>query len=640
MGESPQSFLFGRFTLDTARGVLLGPDGEIRLRPKTYRVLLHLLCHHGRLLSRDELMQAAWGKAAITDDSLTQCLVEIRRALGDERSMVRTVPRRGYLFDGAVSLVHSQQPVGEEATDAPPRPAAPLARGATQPRWRWAAAAVLSVILTSLLGLAVVPAWRNSARHDGSAPIAPVVETVPNSIAVLPFVDLSAARDQDHLGEGIAEEVLNTLAQFRSLKVIARTSSFSFRDAPVDVRTIARQLGVTYVLEGSVRRSGDRVRVIAQLIDARDSTHLWSKDFDRGLDDIFTVQEEIAGNVAGILDAAQPGNTSSSRERHVAEAYEHFLRGRYLFHRRTAGDVDRARTHFERAIEIDPGYAAAWAALAGTWIVQRGDETRPEDPGLASARHAVARALELDPHLAEAHLRAAMLESKENDTAAAWRHLGIAEKLDPDNLLLLGLKASSAIAEGDLAAAIGLQQRAVSRDPLSVVTRMNLVGMLLAAGHIEEGREQIEVISELSDKHRSEVALYLAETAILEGRYAEGARLLAGLPESGARDVAIAITASTLGRTEELQAASERLRASGTWKSAVGLAEVHAQDGDLDTAAYWLEEARQRIEQDSAYALRDWRTRLWSSLYLEPLRRDPRWEALVENSPQVGANTD
>ena len=641
MVESPQSFRFGGFTLDTARGVLLGQNGEIRLRPKTYRVLVHLLRHHGRLISRDELIEAAWGKAAITDDSLTQCMVEIRRALGDEtRCMVRTVPRRGYMFEGPVTVVRSQQHGEEGVGDEPSMPSDLLGVRAAPARWPRAAAAVVLVFF--VIGLAVVPAWRGAVQHDAPAPerFTSAVETLPNSIAVLPFVDLSAARDKDHLGEGFAEEILNSLAQIEGLKVIARTSSFSFRDPSVDIREIAERLGVTYVLEGSVRRSGNRVRVIAQLIDARDSTHLWSKDFDRELDDILAVQEEIAGNIAGVLDVSSAYEPGASNERYDVEAYEHFLRGRYLFHRRAPGDVDRARMQFERAVEIDPDYAAAWAALGGTWIVEIGVDEPLEHPAFAPARRAVARALELDPRSVEAHLRAAMLDRMADDMIAASRHVSIAEKLDPENLLLLGLKAGQALAEGDLATAIELQQLAVSRDPLSVLNRFNLAVGLLAAGRVEEGRAQIHVVSELSDDSRQDVDLYLAEAFVVEGRYREGAELLQDLPESRTRDVALAIAATALGRAAEVQLAIERLHAGGTFNSAVALAEVHAGIGDLDTAWRWLEESQQLIENDSANARRKWRLRLWSSLYLGALREEPRWAALVEGTTQLGANRD
>lgn len=618
MDDLPQLCRLGRFTFDTGRGVLSGPDGETRLRPKTCDVLLHLLRHPGRVVSRGELMEAAWGRAAITDDSLTQCLVEIRRALGDNaRRLVRTVPRRGYLLDVVPEPVVPGPGMREPATVAATR----------------LASRRLPLLLVPAL-LAAVLAWWGFGR-PGETPPADAIATKPNSIAVLPFVDMSAGRDQAHLGEGIAEEILNALAQYRDLEVIARTSSFSFRDRPVDARTIAAELGVTYLLEGSVRRSGDRVRVIAQLIDGRDSTHVWSKDFDRALDDIFAVQHEIAGSIAGALQVASSGGAAHGTP-HDVRAYERLLQGRYLHQRRGPGDVERAREHLQAAIDIDPGYAAAWAALAGTWLVQLGDDRPAGHPGYAPAREAAARALELDPHNVEAHLRAAVLEYIAGEVAAAWRHVGIAEELEPGNLLLLGIKAGRALGDGNLAAAIELQQRAVARDPLSALNRLNLANFLVAAGRLEEARRQALATLELSPDDRTSVNELLLEILVLEKRYQDAAAIIAELPSSHSRDVASAIVDEALGRTADAVATIERLRARGTWQADLGIAGIHGHLGRTNEAWHWLAQSRRRVPQD-AFTDRRWRTHAWRSYFLEPLRHNPRWTALFADPAPIGA---
>ncbi len=622
MSDPGQSFHFDRYTLATARGVLLGPHGEIPLRPKSYQVLFHLVTHHGRLVGRQELLDAVWGKSAITDDSLTQCLVEIRRALGDEaRKMVRTVPRRGYLFD---------VPVVPEPRREPPATGGRAGRDDAVTRTSARRPSLRVLAVTALVLLAPALAWLGSDRE--AAPPLPesavAVASEPNGIAVLPFVDMNGADDPTHLGDGIAEEILNTLAQSTNLKVTARTSSFSFRDRPVDIRTIAEQLGVSYVLEGSVRRSGNRVRIIAQLIDARDGAYRWSESFERELDEIFAVQGEIAGQVANALQALLSGAPAGPAS-HDFKAYEHFLRGRFLFHRRADGDVERARQHFETAVELDPGYAAAWAALAGTYAVQFDSRNPAEEPGFEPAREAAARALALDPRSVEGHLRTASLLSMAGDEAGARRHWEIAETLDPDNPLLLGFKAGLALRYGDHATSVERQQRVVQRDPMSPVNRLNLAFMLLAAGRPDEARTQVLAVRELTPE-RPEIDLLLATALILEQRFAEAAALLDDLPEDSDGDAVLAIVTHALGREADYEAAIERLRGRDIAPAATALAEVHAQRGDVEGAWQWLEESRRRIPPDAGAEV-DWLQQTSSSAFLGPLHDDPRWAALFDD---------
>jgi TolB-like protein/DNA-binding winged helix-turn-helix (wHTH) protein len=385
-GDRASGYQFGAFALDPERGALRGPEGEIRLRRKSFQLLLYLVRNPGRLLSREELFSAIWGNTAVTDDSLTQCLVEIRRALGDDsRQMVRTVPRRGYLFDVPVkplgtsaalevepvspaagrpvdgSVAASVAPAGGSVAPA----ASPVGAGRWPQRPGTLAAASLIVV--------VMAAWWLFSRPGpvpAELPDAAVrrVAAIPNSIAVLPFVDMSAEQDQEHFGDGIAEEILNLLTRVEGLKVIARTSSFSFKGRQVDIGAIAARLGVDHVLEGSVRTAGNRVRITAQLVAADDSAHLWSAAYERELDDIFAVQMEIATRVAEVLAAkllSDPGTATRD-----PRAFDHFLRGRFLFHRRAPGDLEWARQHFHAAIGFDPGYAPAWAALAGVYFIE------------------------------------------------------------------------------------------------------------------------------------------------------------------------------------------------------------------------------------------------------------------------------
>ena len=612
--EAAQAYRFDAYTLDVGRGNLLGPAGELRLRPKSFKLLLYLVRHPGRLVGREELLNAVWGHAAVTDDSITQCLVEIRRALGDEsRALVRTIPRRGYLFDVPVETLASPDPP-PIAGGAAPRP--PLNRA-------YPAAALAGAVLLGAL------AWWASAPHApepaaGEQPIA----TLPNSIAVLPFVDMSPAQDQEHFGDGIAEEILNLLAQSPELKVIARTSSFSFKGAPVDIATIAAQLGVGHVLEGSVRTSGEQVRVTAQLVSGHDSAHLWSQTYDRELDDIFQVQTEIAASVAAMLRAKLL--PAPSRERagpQDGRAYEHFLRGRFLLNRRGPGDVELAREQFEASIAMDPEYAPAWAALAGVYTVQLDERTVAPELGAARQLEAAERALALDPDLPEAHLRAATAYWT-HDPEQASHHLRRAAALDPENPLFLGISAGRALAMGQVDEAVELWARIVAIDPLSVVSRMNRASVLLAAGRLDEARAELLVARELAGGRALEVDARLGQVLVLEGRHAEALSLLEGAAAGTARDLGLAIAHHALGQVRESAAATMRLQALETGAAALAVAKVHAWRGEPDEAFAWLALARERYVRDVPLGEVRWAQNSYVSRFLTPLHADPRWAAL------------
>jgi TolB-like protein/DNA-binding winged helix-turn-helix (wHTH) protein/Flp pilus assembly protein TadD len=608
--EAAQAYRFDAFMLDVGRGTLLGPGGELRLRPKSFDLLLYMVRHPGRLLGREELLNAVWGHAAVTDDSITQCLVEIRRALGDEsRSLVRTIPRRGYLLDAPVeSLPRRDSP--PVASETPPRP--PLKRA-------YAAVAIAGALLLAAL------AWWLSTSHSPD-PVAGEhrIATPPNAIAVLPFTDMSAAGDQAYLGEGIAEEILNLMAQIDSLKVIARTSSFAFQGRAVDVREIASDLGVTHVLEGSVRRSDDRVRITAQLVDGRDGVHLWSQTYDREVGDIFELQLEIAQQVSDVLAAALHVEPRA-RHRDIG-AYEHLLRGRFLFQRRAPGDMERAREHFEAAVALDPEDGAAWAALSGCLTVEIGEGRLDVTAALPRALEAAQRAVALSPGLPEAHLRAARAYSFAGDDERAWRHIRIAEALNPDDPLLLGFQAGMALLRDDLAGALALQERVMARDPLSVVVRNNYARMLQAAGRLAEARAQLLAILEISPG-RPEIQVALAVLLALEERHEEAVAALPETPSGEGADVVLAVSLHALGRAEEAQAAVSRLETGTTVHAAHGLAEIYAQRDDADAAWRWLGETRRRMQATMPDAEIRWRQQLRSSGFLRPLEDDPRWHA-------------
>jgi len=285
------------------------------------------------------------------------------------------------------------------------------------------------------------------------------------SVAVLPLADLSAERDQEYFGDGVAEEILNALAKIGGLHVPARTSCFAFRGTTVDAREIGRRLGVDALLEGSIRKAGNRLRITVQLIDARNGFQLWSERFDRELNDIFAIQDEIARSVINAL-----GLSLTQREERAflkrstanVEAYEFYLRGRKLFQEWTRQSIGIARKMFERATEIDPGFAGAWAGLATAHVYLHGCDNEPH---LDKARQASARALDLDPSSAEAHVAAGQGLSMEQRYSEAASEFERAIELDPTLFDARYYYGRACFKSGELEKSLRLFQQAQSLRP-------------------------------------------------------------------------------------------------------------------------------------------------------------------------------
>src|SRR6266480_3250275 len=322
------------------------------------------------------------------------------------------------------------------------------------------------------------------------------------SLGVLPFADLSAERDQEYFGDGIAEEILNALAKVGALHVAARTSCFAFRGTSIDVREIGRRLGVEALLEGSIRKAGNRVRITVQLIDARNGYHLWSERFDREIEDIFAIQDEIARSV---IDALGLSLTQREERRFLkastknVDAYEFYLRARKLFQQWTRQSIELARQMFERAIELDPDFAAAWAGLATAQVYLFSSGRRDRD--LQKAHNASTRALELDPELADAHVAAGQSFSMEQRYVEAAAEFERAIELDP--MLFNGYYyyARSCFKAGDLKKALKLFQKAHYARPEDYQSAALIASVLRQLGRSDEAQRADQLAIESINRH-------------------------------------------------------------------------------------------------------------------------------------------
>ena len=632
--SASRSYSFGEYRLDLARGALLKSGADVKLRPKSFEVLRLLIERHGQLVTKDELLDAVWGHTVVTEDSIFQCLIDVRRAIGDEsQQMIKTVPRRGYIFDVPVTVSDAaSHEYGVTVSDiaAPEREAAGRSSAPSRPQSgpRLLRSGLLAAAFISLVP--VVIWWGLEGRGKEAAP--PVERSAAqaphNSIAVLPFVDLSPAGDSAYFSDGLSEEVLNLLSQTPELRVIARTSSFSFRDRGADIATIARTLGVRYLLEGSVRREGRRVRITTQLIEASSSTHLWSAVYERELDDVFAVQIEIA---AAVADALETQLASSTRPAIAApadpRAHDEVLRGQFFYHRRGPGDLERALRSFERAVALDANYARAWAGVAGIVCIETGDGRMPRATGLPRLLEAATRTVALDPRMAAGHFRLACYYDLLGEERLAEDHLHKALTLEPDNPLMLGVQAGSAARQGRFDEAIDLQRRAVARDPVSAVTISNLGQMLYAAGRFEEARVELTRAIELSPGLNAGT---LGQILVLQHRFDAALAFIEQSAPGPAREQGLALVYHAVGRTAKADAALARLTALSATADPFRLAEVYAYRGVADESFRWLEIAARPIDREGRLlpGARDlWEMR--ASPFLAPLHADPRWAAWV-----------
>ena len=474
-------FMLGSWTIYPLEGRLESDGVERRVQPKSMDVLLLLAEAAGEVREREFLLQQIWGDRAPTDEPLTRCIGELRRALGDSRSeseYILTVPKRGYrLLKLALPLDRQRDKKADVPADAV---RSRLGRRHTG----------LALLLLAILTVPVavnrfseqpVGPGPGTSSPDGNA----IVASEP-SIVVLPFLNLSPDAEQEYFSDGITEELLTLLARFPGLKVISRSSAFSYKGSTADARTVAGELNVSHVLEGSVRRSGDDVRVSVRLIDADSNTQLWSETYERTMGDIFAAQDAIATNVAEALELRLLADGPTMRE-HNPEAFALVLQARYVGRQFTPEAFEKSITLLERALELDSAYAAAWDELSRIYRRQAGQGLRPVDEAYAQSRNAANRALALDPELASAHRSLAVIaRNYDRDLFAAADHIQRAFYADRTDAANISNAAAMAAALGRLNQAIALQEFAVARDPVNPVINTFMGTLHLHAGNLDD----------------------------------------------------------------------------------------------------------------------------------------------------------
>ena len=447
-----------------------------------------------------------------------------------------------------------------------------------------------------------------------------VVTESEKSIAVLPFVNMSEDAGNEYFADGLSEELLNMLVKIPQLQVAARTSSFSFKGKDLTISEIAQKLGVSNVLEGSVRKSGNRVRITAQLIKADDGFHLWSETYDRTLDDIFATQDEIALAVTAALKMTLMDQVPRSRLT-LPAVYDLYLQGKRSMNLKGDKNWENAVDVFTQAVELDPEYAPAWSLLGATYSFQTAAGLRPREEGLALSRAANDRALAIDPELAEAWSGLGFSKKFwEWDWKTADKAISKARKLNPQSASISIAAASMATTLGQLDKAIALYEQARVLDPMSFSGMSSLGQAYMRARRFDDAISMLGQLAGSRPDYQWDYA-NLGLAHLLNGDAEQAIIEIARNPENEMRDFATVMAYSTLGREKDARLLLAKVTTDAGDLRPAKVAEAHSWRGESDLAFEWLEKAWEGRDPGLSYVL--------GNVFLANLVGDPRWPVFL-----------
>ena len=564
----PAFYEFEDFRMEVSKRLLFRQGQPVRLTPRVFDTLLVLVERRGEMISKDDLMRAVWPDTAVEENNLNQNISTLRRALGENRGENRYI--------------------------------------ATVPG----------------MGYRFIPLVEVSGRAQLAAERATIV--------VLPFANMSSDPESEFFADGVTEEIINALAQIKNLRVVARTSAFSFKGKQVDLRTVGKTLNAGTILEGSVRKSGDRVRIVAQLVNAADGYHIWSERYDRELQDIFEVQDEIARTIADRLKVTlgpEKAETLVRSETKDLEAYQLYLKGRFHWNKRSPDGLQKAIEYFQRAIAKDPSYAVAYAGLADAYNMISFRNVLAPHAVMPKAKAAATKALELDANRAEPHVSLAYAcFTYERDWPGAARHFERAKALNPAYVMGHAFYPLYLSSRGRSEEAITIAKRALELDPAAAAVSHVLAVQLYLGRLFDQSVQQCEQTLELDPNYEPAYAV-LGQVYSLTGKYEEAAtefeRSLAVTQRSTWVLALLGYACARSGARSPAMGIIEKLRATSksSFVPALCFALVYAGLEEMDQAFTWLSKACDERHNRLAYLKVE---ALW-----DPLRSDSRFAKLL-----------
>jgi TolB-like protein/DNA-binding winged helix-turn-helix (wHTH) protein/lipopolysaccharide biosynthesis regulator YciM len=608
---------FGPFLLDPTERILSCDGAIVSLTPKAFETLLCLVRNQGRVLTKDELLKQIWPDTFVEEVNLAVNISAIRKALGENPQdcrFISTVPGRGYRFVAEVRRVANQDENSGNATTqshaepvesareperheieangdsrkSPSRIRRLLDSGVRGGALKLAIVAALVLLLAAPIGLHF---WRSRNRKISTPVNNP-------SIAVLPFVDLSPGRDQEYFSDGLAEELINDLAQVPGLKVVARSSSFQFKGKNEDLHTVGSKLGVANILEGSIRRERDRVRITAELTKVDDGFELWSETYDRKIGDILDVEDEIGRAATSALQVKllTSGATVSARTQGTnPEAYQAYLQGRYFFGRSTdKSNLESALGYADQAIRRDANYAPAWCLRSNVLSVMAAFALTDVAESYRRAREDAEHAVVLNPNLATGYLALGWIQMNYDwDWERAAASLKKAAELEPGSVEVLRYRSALYRILGRQDEAIKLYRQVVSLDPLRARSYSSLGGELYTAGQYDEAQAMLHKALELNPQKEGDHVL-CGLILLLQGHPQQALTEVELEPGEVWKLFGRALAYQALGRSQDSVTALNQLIIKHHQDSAHQIAEVYAYRGETDKAFEWLLRAYQQ----------------------------------------------
>jgi len=630
--SSAEVIRFGVFEADTRTGELRRHGLRIKLQEQPFRVLSMLLAQPGELVTREELHLKLWPGGTFVDfeHGLNKAINKLRDALGDDRETPRyieTLPRRGYRFIAPISNANPATEPGESA--APPGALPDSVVTGLRPTARWMTPAktlllITLALLVSVLGFRLI---RTQVHHAAAPPSAASIR----SLAVLPLQNLSGDNNQEYFSDGMTDELITDLGQMSALRVTSRTSVMHYKGTTETLPQIGRELGVDAIVEGAVFRSGDRVRITAQLVDARTDRHLWARSYERDPRDVITMQDEVARDIA---DEISVKVTSQERARLAdsrpinPQAHEAYLKGLYYWNQFTEAGVKKSYEFFQQAIAKDPNYALGYSGLANYYAVMYVRfAAYSQNDACPKAEAAALKAVELDDSLAEAHHALAGIRLFcDWDWRGAESGFERAIQLNPNYAESRRVYADLLAFRGRAGEAVTEMERAVENDPMSVDLNMALGWIFYWTRHYEQAIGQYQkaeaMDSDRPNTHEGLANVYLQkrqlDLAIRE--YRKAVELSGDAPDVLCR---LGYADAVAGKQDEALEIIKRLEEMSKHRpvSPVERAIIYIGLSDREQALAWL---------DKAYEQHDFRMLgLKSDAVYDSLRSEPRFQDLL-----------
>ena len=629
-GQPAPNYKFGVFAVDTRSGELRKGGVRVKLQERPFRLLAALVAKPGELVTREELRQSLWPEGTFVDfdHNISSSINKLRSALNDSPThprYIETVGRRGYRFLADVKQVALNE--AEATLERTPEITATSATPSASKSHAWRRWLMIFGIV-SLVAAAFI-GYRQWTQSRTRSP-----QPARTMLAVLPFDNLTGDPGQEYFGDGLTEEMIAQLGRMdpQHLGVIARTSVMHYKYSQASLEQIARELGVQYVLEGSIRRDSEKVRIAAQLIQVRDQTHLWAREYDRELKDVVPLQGEIAREIADEIQGSLGHHVPAaaiqqpSLSPQALEAYNLYLKGLYFWNKRTIAGFQEAITYFQQATEKDRNCARAYAGLADAYALIAGYSGVPQVEYAPKARAAALRALEIDANLPEAHTALALIvENYDWDWQTAEKEYRRAIELDPNYATAHHWYAEYLMWQGRFSEALTESERARQLDPLSLIIATDHGAILYFSRQYDRAIEQFRSVREMDPAFPR--AGLLGSAYVEKGRFAEAMKLNLPAANSPYYWSQAAYLYGRLGRVAEAKRSLNALLTLDRRQPADAALVARAYLGvdNKELALVWLEKAH---EQHS-YSM----TALKVDPMYDPLRNDPRFQELLR---QVG----